>query len=161
VSNLSHSARDSSLTWLRRQVAPATEALEVAEGESATLTARQLSVATAGVVVNYTLVEAARHGQLNLLDAGRRQPLRRNVTSFTSDDVVDQRLVYTHDDTESSSDRFAFVAASLDADDAFQLLGAVDIRVRMKNDNAPVRLLDRVLHVVTNEQRVLDATILR
>ena len=95
----------------------------------------------------------------------QRQLQRRNITSFTSEELADERIVYTHDDSESSADQFEFLALPKEglvaSDTGFQYLGLMDISVRMKNDNPPVRIVERILHVVTNEQRVLSSAILR
>jgi len=141
--------------------------LLVNEGETAVLQSNQLSLSVP-LVVNYTVTESPAHGQLNLLDLSRRAVLRKNVRWFGSDEVADQRIVYTHDDSESPKDRFRFVARPRLQEGNinnqlfdFQYVGDLPIVVRMKNDNQPVRVVDRVLRVVTNSERKLNSEILK
>jgi len=93
----------------------------------------------------------------------QRQLQRRKITTFTSEELADERIVYTHDDSESSADQFEFLPKEglVASGTGFQYLGLLDISVWRKNDNPPVRIAECILHVVTNEQRVLSSTILR
>ena len=122
------------------------------------------------LTINFTVLEPPGHGQLNLLDAGKRAVLRKNLPWFTSEDLTDQRVVYTHDDSESAADNVYFLArpifkellppatlAQLD----FQYLGSLPIRIRMKNDNPPVRVADGVFRIVINGERKLTSDVLR
>ena len=142
--------------------------LLVNEGETAVLQPNQLSISVP-LVVNYTVTEAPIYGMLNLLDLSRRAVLRKNVRWFGSDELADQRIVYTHDDSESPMDRVRFVARPQLPEGNnnnnqlmnFQYVGDLPIVVRMKNDNPPVRAVDRVLRVVTNGERKLNSDILK
>lgn len=122
------------------------------------------------LTINFTVLEPPGHGQLNLLDTGKRAVLRKNLPWFTSEDLTDQRVVYTHDDSESAADNVYFLArpifkevlppatlAQLD----FQYLGSLPIRIRMKNDNPPVRVADGVFRIVINGERKLTSDVLR
>ena len=92
--------------------------------------------------------------------------MRKNISWFGSDDLTDQRIVYTHDDSESIIDKFLFLARPRlspqdDPSKDFQYVGTFPIRAHMKNDNPPVRVGDQVLRVVTNGERRLSPDILR
>lgn len=138
--------------------------LLVNEGETAVLQPSLLGFSIP-VPINYTLLERPSHGQLNLLDVSKRSETRKNISWFGSDDLTDLRVVYTHDDSESITDRFQFLARPrLSQDDPsldFQYVGIFPIRAHMKNDNQPVRIADRVLRIVTNGERRLSPDILR
>jgi chondroitin sulfate proteoglycan 4 len=138
--------------------------LLVNEGEEAVLQASLLGFSVP-MAINYTVLEKPRHGQLNLLDVSKRSPMRKNISWFGSDDLTDQRIVYTHDDSESITDKFLFLARPrLSPDDPskdFQYVGTFPIRAHMRNDNPPVRVGDQVLRVVTNGERRLSPDILR
>ena len=138
--------------------------LLVNEGETAVLQASLLafSIPTA---INYTVLEKPEHGQLNLMDASKRSVMRTNISWFGSDDLTDQRIVYKHDDSESITDKFQFLArpriSPEESAEDFQYVGTFPIRAHMKNDNQPVRVSDQVLRVVTNGERRLTPDILR
>lgn len=135
----------------------------VNEGETAVLQPGVLKLSVP-FSINYTVLEGPLHGQLNLLEVGKKGVLRKSIGSFTTDDLADQRVVYTHDDSESTSDRIQFLArprAASDASQDFQYVGELPIVVRMKNDNPPARARDRILRIVTNGERKLGPDILR
>ncbi|EFX76390.1 hypothetical protein DAPPUDRAFT_249084, partial [Daphnia pulex] len=138
--------------------------LLVNEGETAVLQASLLGFSLP-MAINYSVLEKPRHGQLNLLDVGKRSVMRKNISWFGSDDLTDQRIVYTHDDSESITDQFLFLArprlAPDDPSKDFQYVGTFPVRAHMKNDNPPVRVGDQVLRVVTNGERRLSPDILR
>lgn len=138
--------------------------LLVNEGETAVLQVSLLGFSIP-LAINYTVLEKPAYGQLNLLDVGKRSATRKNISWFSSDDLTDQRIVYTHDDSESITDKFVFLARPrVSPDDPskdFQYVGTFPIRAHMKNDNPPLRVGDQVLRVVTNGERRLTSDILR
>lgn len=116
------------------------------------------------------MLEGPVHGQLNLLDVSKRAVLHKNIRWFTSDDLADQRVVFTHDDSESATDGFQFLArpvlkedlpASTQAQLDFQYVGILPIRIRMKNDNPPYRVVEHILRVVTNGERKIRSDVIK
>lgn len=139
--------------------------LLVNEGETAVLQVSLLGFSVP-MAINYTVLEKPCHGQLDLQDVSKRSVMRKNISWFGSDDLTDQRIVYTHDDSESIIDKFLFLARPRlspqdDPSKDFQYVGTFPIRAHMKNDNPPVRVGDQVLRVVTNGERRLSPDILR
>ncbi|XP_076801534.1 chondroitin sulfate proteoglycan 4-like [Clavelina lepadiformis] len=87
-----------------------------------------------------------------------------NVTSFTTRDIVDERLYYRHDGSESSRDSFQYkVTPILDGElpEIMEALrnvsaeGTLNITVALLNDNPPVRVVNQPFHVVRNGERLL------
>lgn len=150
------------------QVAAATLGeLLVNEGETAVVQPSLLGFSVP-LAINYTLLEKPKHGQLNLLDVSKRSVMRKNISWFGSDDLNDLRIVYSHDDSESMTDQFQFIArpkispsGSDDPSQDFQYVGIFPIRAHMKNDNPPIRVGEQVLRIVTNGERRLTPDILR
>ena len=104
----------------------------------------------------YSVVEGPTHGELRIVEATSRDVLQYNATSFTNDDVRQQRLYYVHDDSETDQDSFRFFVApaSSRANDG-QLFGQFDIAIVLRNDNPPRRVVDSTVSVVENRGRVL------
>ncbi|KAF0300710.1 Chondroitin sulfate proteoglycan 4 [Amphibalanus amphitrite] len=90
-----------------------------------------------------------QHGKLR--SASDAEPLAH----FTSQEMAEGRVLYAHDDSEHPSDMFSFVATSLNPDDDFQYVGAAEVVVVMRNDNAPRRTATRTLYVVRNGRRAV------
>lgn len=86
--------------------------------------------------------------------------VRLNATEFTSAELAAGQVEYSHDDSESRHDAFHFVAMSSEAED-FMYAGTLHIDIVLKNDNAPVRAVDRVFRVVSGGERLLTGRFLR
>lgn len=77
-----------------------------------------------------------------------------STTSVVSGRDVDRnRFFYKHDDSESEHDSFEFVSG--DSHSKLKFKGKVDIRIKLKNDQPPIRIIDKVFHVVRNGERSL------
>ncbi|XP_052121677.1 chondroitin sulfate proteoglycan 4 isoform X2 [Frankliniella occidentalis] len=127
------------------------ERLQVAEGGASRLTTAALRLAMTGVTsVRYAVTSGPSHGWLKV----SAPTLRLNATEFTSAELAAGQVEYSHDDSESQHDAFHFVAMSSEAED-FMYAGTLHIDVVLKNDNAPVRAVDRVFRVVTGGERLL------
>ncbi|XP_060030709.1 chondroitin sulfate proteoglycan 4 isoform X2 [Erinaceus europaeus] len=136
--------------------------LAVPEGGEAVLSADHLFVRSQqGTSYLFQVVEQPRHGKLAWRGAGdQAEP----VGSFTNEDLLQGRLVYRHDGSESTEDDIPFVAArqaessgdSGDGDAAGEeVRGVLRVAVQPVNDHAPVQTVSRVFHVARSGQRLL------
>ena len=106
----------------------------------------------------YNVVEGPTHGELRIIDPAYGDVLHYNATSFSNDDIRQQRLYYVHDDSETDYDSFRFFVAPVVSgtnDEDGQLVGQFDIAIVLRNDNAPRRVVNSTLSVVENRGRVL------
>ncbi|XP_060490581.2 chondroitin sulfate proteoglycan 4-like isoform X1 [Panthera onca] len=140
--------------------------LFVKEGEGKLITKSELFAQTLdNQTFQYKITQSPQHGKLKLINLS--DPLRSpdNITAFTDQDLVGERLMYVHDDSETQCDEFLLVASAIapGQDGVVRDLDTehlsteikVTISVGLKNDEKPVRVVDRVFHVVRNGQRLL------
>ena len=112
--------------------------------------------------IEIELTEGPKHGSLRLINFNNEPVL--NITRIKIDDIEQQRLFYDHDDSESKKDEFKFILRNIDATDQIPdiqnsgLSGEMnfEIKILLKNDNAPVRVNDNVLTVVTNGMKIIS-----
>ena len=124
--------------------------IEVGEGDAVAITPKFISIEIDGITtVFYNVTDPPEHGKL------RSTSSPESLTHFTSQDMADGRVLYAHDDSEHPSDVFSFVATSLNPDDDFQYVGAAEVVVVMRNDNAPRRTAARTLYVVRDGRRAV------
>nr|XP_033787281.1 chondroitin sulfate proteoglycan 4-like isoform X2 [Geotrypetes seraphini] len=139
--------------------------LSIIEGEGKIITKAELFVQTLNNrTFNYKVTESPQHGTLKLINFSDSLVNNDNIAAFTDQDIVGERLMYVHDDSESVHDEFLVVAYTkksekwtgndiesepLSADIKF------NISIELKNDEKPVRVVDKVFHVVKNSQRLL------
>ncbi|NXW10328.1 CSPG4 protein, partial [Fregetta grallaria] len=98
------------------------------------------------------------------LEIEKSKKNNNNVTTFTNKDITDKRLMYVHDDSETAFDEFLVRASSEESgkwayfDPEVEPL-SVEIRfnisVQLKNDEKPVRIIDKIFNIVRNGQRLL------
>ena len=107
----------------------------VAEGGNVTLTPTELTAGDpddSGTGLVYTVTSAPSNGQLELsTNPGVA------ITSFTQDDLDNNRVVYVHDGSQTSSDSFDFSLADGGEDGAAASTGTFNFTVTNVND-APV-----------------------
>ncbi|XP_077556598.1 chondroitin sulfate proteoglycan 4-like isoform X1 [Haemaphysalis longicornis] len=130
------------------------EELSVAEGGQTAL--RGLRPLLQGRRARFNVTRPPSHGELRLVDGERVE--QRAVRNFTSEQMEAGRLVYRHDDSENSQDEFDFVAYE---QGERLLYGTFRVSVTMRNDNPPVRVVDRVFQVVADSERPLTSQDLR
>ncbi|KAM7285057.1 chondroitin sulfate proteoglycan 4 isoform X1 [Ixodes scapularis] len=128
------------------------EELTVTEGGQATLGG--LRPLLQGRQARFNVTRLPSHGELRLLDDTLSQVEARPVVNFTSDQLDAKRLIYRHDDSEHERDEFDFVAY---AEGERLLYGTFKVSVSMRNDNPPVRVVDRVFQVVADSERPLTS----
>ncbi|XP_067841890.1 chondroitin sulfate proteoglycan 4 [Heptranchias perlo] len=143
--------------------------LTLVEGEGELITQAELFAETLNTKkFLYTIKQSPRSGKLKRINRSDSTDSNDNITTFTNDDIIGQRLMYVHDDTESTHDEFIFVAAAGEATDhseadlnSVSVVGTFAITIQLINDEKPVRVVDKVFYVVRNGQRLLTSEDLR
>lgn len=131
------------------------EGIRVNEGGRQVLLPTHLDL-RASVITSlvYNITHGPQYGMIEVMDKGLSSVLRHNTSYFTSDELFSERVFYIHDDSETRSDRFNFVALSSEEED-FQFVGEFHVNIILKNDNTPERVIDKVFNVVTNGEKLL------
>lgn len=148
-----------------RNIVLTNSGLTVIEGEEELITSTKLFVQTPdNKTFQYKVIRFPKHGKLKLINFSASFKSSDNVTTFTNKDITDKRLMYVHDDSETVSDDFLVRASSEESgkgasfDPEVEPL-SVEIRfnisVQLKNDEKPVRVIDKVFNIVRNGQRLL------
>lgn len=141
--------------------------LEVPEGSSVQITPAVLRIETPTVKnIRYRVFHAPRHGIIELRPSTK--PNERQDTStipeetnpepadtFTSEDIANGRVFYTHDNSENTHDTIRFIATALEPTKDFLYIGSLHMRITLINDQPPIRAVERVFHVVTGGERPL------
>lgn len=100
--------------------------------------------------VTFNVTQGPSHGFLQLIS----DDLTKNSTKFfTLTDLKNKKLSYVHDDSETNHDEFKFLALSVE--DNFQFVGEYNINIIMKNDNSPVRKVDKIFHLVAGGEKLV------
>lgn len=137
------------------------EKLLVIEGDKATITSKLIDIdaqdKSGPFVLNIT--KKPKHGTLKLLNAQLNDIQQVSPDRITETHIHQNRLIYVHDDSENNADAFDFVA--VDQQNNFICHGTFLINVIMKNDNPPIRVVDKVFHVVTHGEKKLTGNDLK
>ncbi|XP_077173689.1 chondroitin sulfate proteoglycan 4 [Paroedura picta] len=134
--------------------------LSVLEGGQAVISKDHLFVKTVNSMdYAYEVIEGPTHGKLIWRASGSWPSSKEPVTKFTNEDILQGRLVYQHDDSETLEDDIPFVAlrqdeGSLDSD-AEEVRGVFRVSIQPVNDHTPVQLVNKVFNVVRHGQRLL------
>lgn len=134
------------------------ERLDVQEGSREKITEKYLNIEVREIRnIVYNVTSSPKHGSVNVIDESKILPERINATFFTSQEIKSGSVFYQHDDSETAKDRFHFVALAEDPDVDFQYVGVMHFRIIMINDNHPIRVMEKVLNVVTQSERVVTS----
>ncbi|XP_038957869.1 chondroitin sulfate proteoglycan 4B isoform X4 [Rattus norvegicus] len=140
--------------------------LYVKEGEWTIITKSEFFVQTLDHrIFQYKVTKSPQHGELKLVSSSTSPGSESRATGFTDDDIVSERLIYAHDDSETRWDEFVILASatglgqqggvrSPDSEHVSTEI-KVSISVELKNDEKPVRVVDKIFHVVRDSQRLL------
>lgn len=131
--------------------------LSVPEGGEAILSSDHLFVKSLNSASYlYEVMERPRHGKLAWRGAQDKTSM---VTSFTNEDLLHGRLVYQHDDSETTEDDIPFVATRQGEGSGGmaweEVRGVFRVAIQPVNDHAPVQTISRVFHVARGGQRLL------
>lgn len=140
--------------------------LFVKEGEWTLISKSELFVQTLdNHVFQYEVTKSPQHGELKLASSSASLGSDSGVSGFTEEDIVGGRLMYVHDDSETQCDEFVVLASATDLDQQGGVRNLdsgdvsteikVSVSVELKNDEKPVRVVDKVFHVVRGSQRLL------
>lgn len=106
----------------------------------------------------YEVIEGPAHGRLAWA-ASHGWASREEITEFTNDDILHQRLLYQHDDSETLEDDIPFVAIRQGEGsaepEAEEVRGVFRVSIQPVNDHAPVQVVNKVFNVVRNGQHLL------
>lgn len=142
--------------------------LTVPEGGSK-LISQELLFSQAGAQwdVQYRIRQRPRHGCIRRISVSNSTSISDNVSAFTNQDIVAERIMYVHDDSESKQDSFTFQILLLKHKHGGRKAEAgpdehtFHIAVLLVNDQRPVRVVDKVFHVARDGQRLLGLDDLR
>ncbi|NXF77364.1 CSPG4 protein, partial [Sclerurus mexicanus] len=139
--------------------------LNVTEGEGELITSTKLFVQTPdNKAFQYKVLQFPKHGKLKLINFSGPFENNDNLTTFTNEDITDKHLMYVHDDSETAFDEFLVRASSKESGKWENLDPAVEplsleirfsISVHLKNDEKPIRVIDKIFNIVRNGQRLL------
>ena len=131
------------------------ESCEVEEGGRKVISTKYLEIRSLDYgQFAYNVTEPPRHGWLDVLAPNKVDVERKRTSYFTSAELAAARLVYHHDDSESRRDAFKFLARKTTGR-SFQYEGEFHVHILLRNDQTPVRVVDKVFHVVEGGQRLL------
>uniref|UniRef100_A0A673K371 Chondroitin sulfate proteoglycan 4-like n=1 Tax=Sinocyclocheilus rhinocerous TaxID=307959 RepID=A0A673K371_9TELE len=137
--------------------------LSLLEGESKLIIKDELFAETLSTKeMYYTITKTPHHGKLMRINLSSSTKDFDNIISFTNQDILEERIMYVHDDSETTLDSFTFIAStspvrklSLTDKDIGSKEGMFNISIQLVNDEKPIRIVDKVFHVVRNGQRLL------
>ncbi|XP_051923060.1 chondroitin sulfate proteoglycan 4 [Hippocampus zosterae] len=143
--------------------------LVLREGESKLITKNELFAETLLTQdMYYTVLSSPKHGRLARISQSNSNSSYNNILTFSNQDLFEDRIMYVHDDGETSRDEFTFIVSiargfkSFIADDDIgSKEGTFNISIQLVNDEKPVRVIDKVFHVVREGRRLLTVEDLR
>ncbi|KAK1792031.1 hypothetical protein P4O66_001810 [Electrophorus voltai] len=135
----------------------------VQSGESKLITKDELFAETLSTKeMYYTVTKSPKNGKLARINLSNSTKEYDKLVSFTYQDILEERLMYVHDNSETTHDQFSFIAStsllvksSVNDDEVGSKEGLFNISIQLLNDEKPVRTVDKVFHVVRDGQRLL------
>ena len=136
--------------------------IDVMEGDIKMITSEDLFTEKNDVRnFRYTITDGPHHGVLQLINSLTNAVTQHIITTFSNEDIKERKVYYRHDDSETDEDLFSFVTTpiieqpKLAVLEITELSGTFDIKIVLKNDNAPKREVERVFNVVANRGRII------
>ncbi|XP_068588507.1 chondroitin sulfate proteoglycan 4-like [Cebidichthys violaceus] len=116
--------------------------------------------------VHYSVTVSPGHGQLRRINLSNSTSVNDNIVTFTNQDIIEERIVYVHDDSETKQDSFTFQIMvhkpnKRRKEDRNTAEHTFNISVQLVNDERPVRAVDKVFHVARDGQRLVTLNDLR
>uniref|UniRef100_A0AAY4BN72 Laminin G domain-containing protein n=1 Tax=Denticeps clupeoides TaxID=299321 RepID=A0AAY4BN72_9TELE len=145
------------------------EGLSLLEGGTKLITKVELFAETLSTkTMYYTINKSPKHGRLTRINTSNSTSDNGNIISFSNEDLLDERIIYIHDDSETTHDQFTFIAStfpgqktSVMGDDIGSKQSFFNISIELVNDEKPIRVVDKVFHVVREGQKLLTLEDLR
>ncbi|KAG7498173.1 hypothetical protein JOB18_000463 [Solea senegalensis] len=139
------------------------EGLTILEGGSKVITKDILFTNTASNrEVKYTVTKSPMHGQIRKINLSNSSSINDNVVLFTNRDIMEERIMYVHDDSETKQDSFTFQIMvnkphkhTSKKEERHTAEQAFNISVQLVNDQRPARVVDKVFHVARDSQRLV------
>ncbi|KAM3867633.1 chondroitin sulfate proteoglycan 4 [Diretmus argenteus] len=139
------------------------DGLSLLEGESKLITKNELFAETLSTKdMYYTVISSPRYGKLARISQSNSNASYNNILTFSNQDILEERIMYIHNDSETTQDEFTFIAStshefksSIAEDELGAKEGTFNISIQLVNDQKPVRVIDKVFHVVRDGQRLL------
>ncbi|MGH0173206.1 UNVERIFIED_CONTAM: hypothetical protein FKN15_077477 [Acipenser sinensis] len=104
----------------------------------------------------YKITSSPRHGKLKRINLSDSASSSDNMTVFTNADILGEHILYVHDDSETTHDEFTFIASlNKSGAGAAAVESSFNISIELKNDEKPVRVVDKIFHVARNGQKLL------
>lgn len=130
--------------------------LLVDEGATETIDLSHLNIKSSLVTeLVFNITQKPKFGVLLVTESQRN-----DSEFFTWTELKSKQVHYKHDGSESRHDKFLFCALSASKEN-FQYVGEFQIEINLKNDNSPVRSIDRVFHVVVGGERIVTGNDLK
>ncbi|XP_073685793.1 chondroitin sulfate proteoglycan 4-like [Garra rufa] len=131
--------------------------LSLLEGESKVITKAMLfSETPSSREIHYTVTSSPKHGLLKRINLPNSSPSNDSIIEFTNQDISEERVLYVHDDSETTRDAFTFLASFGSLQNKTRgTEGTFNISIQLVNDQKPIRVVDKVFHVVRDSQRLL------
>lgn len=150
-------------------VAVVNEGLSILEGGSKVITKDILFTHTASNrEVQYNITGRPAHGQIRRINLSNSTSIDDNIVIFTNQDIMEERIMYVHDDSETRQDSFSFQIMVYKPhrhpstkDDRNTAERTFNISVQLVNDQRPVRVVNKVFHVARDGQRLVTLSDLR
>ncbi|KAM9338003.1 chondroitin sulfate proteoglycan 4-like [Symphorus nematophorus] len=112
--------------------------------------------------VHYSITVSPRHGQIRRINLSNSTSINDNIVKFTNQDIIEERIMYVHDDSETKQDSFTFQIIvykphkhTSRKEDRNTAEHTFNISVQLVNDQRPVRVVDKVFHVARDGQRLV------
>ncbi|XP_070689876.1 chondroitin sulfate proteoglycan 4 [Pempheris klunzingeri] len=145
------------------------DGLSLQEGESKLITKDELFAETLSTKdMYYTIIDSPKHGKLARISQSNSNASYSNILTFSNKDILEERIMYIHDDSETTQDKFTFVASTtqgfkttITEDEFGSKEGTFNISIQLLNDQKPVRVIDKIFHVVRDGQKLLTIEDLR
>ncbi|XP_016337137.1 chondroitin sulfate proteoglycan 4-like [Sinocyclocheilus anshuiensis] len=131
--------------------------LSLLEGESKVITKAVLfSETPSSRAVHYTVTSSPKHGILKRINLSNSSASNDSIIEFTNPHISEEHILNVHDDSETTHDAFTFVASFGSLKNKTRgTEGTFIISIQLVNDQKPIRVVDKIFHVVRDSQRLL------
>ncbi|XP_065210163.1 chondroitin sulfate proteoglycan 4 [Planococcus citri] len=129
--------------------------VQVSEGGQQPLLTDHLNIMKENLTYfTFQILDGPYHGWLDMHDVDHTTIEKRNLTTFINTDIMQQRVTYTHDDSESMTDAIHFLVYGARGEN-FQYVLKLHVEVLLKNDNPPYCVINKGLNVVIEGAKIL------
>ncbi|CAN9504843.1 unnamed protein product [Ophioblennius macclurei] len=143
------------------------EGLSIMEGGTKVITKDLLFAHTASHrEVHFNVTVSPRHGHIRRINFSNSTSINDNVVCFSNQDIIQERIMYIHDDSETKQDFFVYhiivsKAHKHKKEEKDVEEHTFNISVQLVNDQRPIRVNNKVFHVARDSQRLVTLNDLR